>query len=46
MDINMPVMNGFEATKILIRNMNENQIPKIIIASCTTTAATSDRQFE
>jgi len=35
MDINMPVMNGYEATKYLREKMHKNEIPYIPIIACT-----------
>ena len=35
MDLNMPVMNGFEATKIIKRKITEEIYPKIAIVAAT-----------
>lgn len=43
MDIQMPVMNGYEATKI-IRNMKRNDLAKIPIIAMTANAFEEDRK--
>ncbi len=35
MDINMPIMNGFETSEKIIALSNENAIHKPIIIACT-----------
>ena len=35
MDCNMPVMDGFQATKLIKEMIARNEIPDIIIAACT-----------
>eukprot|EP00828_Plagiopyla_frontata_P011299 TRINITY_DN16230_c0_g1_i1.p2 TRINITY_DN16230_c0_g1~~TRINITY_DN16230_c0_g1_i1.p2 ORF type:complete len:112 (-),score=17.34 TRINITY_DN16230_c0_g1_i1:175-510(-) len=42
MDINMPIMDGIEATKILRAKMKDQELPNTIIIACT--AQVSDEQ--
>lgn len=42
MDIQMPVMNGMEATKVICERYPENERPKII--AITANAMTGDRE--
>ena len=42
MDCNMPVMDGFEATKILISLMENGEIPRLSIIACTANASPKD----
>jgi CheY-like chemotaxis protein len=35
MDINMPIMNGLEATKILKQEMSDEKVEKIYIFACS-----------
>lgn len=44
MDCNMPILNGYEATKILCKRMEDKEIPNIPIVACTALAQESEKQ--
>ena len=44
MDIQMPIMNGVEATKAIINYENENQLPHTPIVAVTANALKGDRE--
>ena len=43
MDVNMPVINGYEATKVLKNLMRKNEIPQIFIIACTAYDSPSEK---
>lgn len=44
MDCNMPILDGYEATKILNKRMKNKEIPSIPIVACTAFTQESDKQ--
>jgi CheY-like chemotaxis protein len=44
MDCNMPVMDGFEATKILISMIESGEIPRLSVIACTANASPKDHE--